>query len=302
MPKKISLVDMRKWLQDWEQGKSVAAIAKDAKHDVRTITHGMQEARKEIEVRTARSDILRDALQKHQDDLTGVINSLQLAITAIKPLSLNLPVGHSIPRKVWLPQATAQRDDKGEWTITFELENSAKWELFQDHMKRDSMWKVLSQWKRTLTEHLKDRLALNVLVDTTLCERTDLKILEGTPKAGDNFLYPSAIQAISHNVLSRALGMADGVDLEKELRAYDPHLDFGSERIPILTAPGLVDDYKAKILMVFQELQKPSVTNKPATSYRAVEEITRKLNRAIEELLLMRMVPGECRVCRRLGV
>ncbi len=42
--------------------------------------------------------------------------------------------------------------------------------------------------------------------------------------------------------------------------------------------------------------------NELLLTYQVVEEATQKANKAIEELSLTRLVPGQCRVCRRLGL
>ena len=301
MPKKIPLIEMRNWLRQYEQGKSVAAIARHVRHDVRTVTHGIEQARHESEARAARSEMLKDALQKHQDDLAEVIESLQSAVV-VPPLNIVLPVEGTAPRRITLPQASAKRESKNEWTITLGIESSTKWELFQEHMRRDSIWKVISQWKNAVAAHLEARLVLSEKVISLLREKSGLDVMESVEKAGNNYLYPAGIQAIYAHTLNWALGISSKVSLERELRASDPRLYYGQERIPILDAPGSVDEYKVKVLSVFNELQKPAVINQIITSYQAVEEITHKASKAIEELSLLRLVPGQCRVCRRLGL
>ena len=44
MPKKIPIVEKRRWLQDYEQGKSEAAIASQNHRDLRIIKKGIEEA------------------------------------------------------------------------------------------------------------------------------------------------------------------------------------------------------------------------------------------------------------------
>ena len=145
-------------------------------------------------------------------------------------------------------------------------------------------------------------LTLNQTVLSLLREKTGLDVMESTDKAGNNYLYPAGIQTISWHVLNFALGISGKVNLERELRAEEPHLYYGQDRIPILIAPGLVDKYKTEVLAVYSELQKPAVTGQLLSSYQAVEEITNKASKTIEELSLLRLVPGQCRVCRRLGL
>jgi len=59
MPKKIPIVDKRGWLQDYEQGKSEAAIASQNHRDLRIIKKGIAEARRERVVNLARADLVK---------------------------------------------------------------------------------------------------------------------------------------------------------------------------------------------------------------------------------------------------
>ncbi len=302
MPKKIPLIEMRKWLRQYEQGKSVAAIARRVKHDIRTVTHGIEQARHESETRAARSEMVRDALQKHQDDLVEVIELLQAAVVVLPPLNFALPLEGVTLRRIAMPKASAERQDSNDWTVTLDMESSTKWELFQEHMRRDYIWQVLSQWKNAVSMHLQARLILNQTLISLLCEKTGLDVMESRDKTVNNYLYSAGIQTICWHVLNFALGISDKVNLERELRAEDPYLYYGQDRTPILIAPGLVDKYKTEVLAVYSELQKPAVTGQVLASYQAVEEMTNKASKTIEELSLLRLVPGQCRVCRRLGL
>jgi hypothetical protein len=175
-----------------------------------------------------------------------------------------------------------------------------KWELFQEHMRRDSIWKLLSEWKNAVAAYLQASHMLNEKVVNVLREKTGLDLIETLDKAGSKYLYPAGANFIHEYIVNSELRISPGINFEKELKTEEPHLNYGRERIPILTAPGEVDKYKTEVLTAVGELRKSVVTNQIITSYRIVEDITYKASRAIEELSLLRLVPGQCRVCRRL--
>lgn len=54
---------MRSWLEEFEGGASIASIAKRVKHDIRTVTRGIEEARHESDARSARSDMIKDSFE-----------------------------------------------------------------------------------------------------------------------------------------------------------------------------------------------------------------------------------------------
>lgn len=298
MPKKIPLIEMRKWLRQYEQGKSVASIARRVRHDVRTVARGIEQARHETQARAARGEMLKEALQKHQEDLAEVIEALRSAIV-LPPSSVVLPTKGSAFQRVSLTGGTAERSNSG-WTVTLDIEGGMKWELFQEHMRRDPIWKVIFEWKKAVAAYLQASFVLRQRVLKVLREATGLEFIESIDKAGNRYLYPAGAQFIYELIVNSALGISKYANLERELRIDDPHLNYGQERIPILTAPGAVDEFKAKVQLVFAELQKPAITKEIVTSYMAVEDITRKASKAIEELSLLRLIPGQCRVCRRL--
>ena len=76
MPKKFSITDKRKWLEDYENGKSEASIASDSRCDPRTIRRGIEEARRGRDAQAARIDLLKQAVLKHQKRLTNKLEEL----------------------------------------------------------------------------------------------------------------------------------------------------------------------------------------------------------------------------------
>jgi hypothetical protein len=80
MPKMIHITDSRNWLQRYEEGKSEASIAKDAKRDIKTVKNGIQKAREERRINIVQTEFLREALRKHQDQLLAAITEIKAAL------------------------------------------------------------------------------------------------------------------------------------------------------------------------------------------------------------------------------
>jgi hypothetical protein len=56
------------------------------------------------------------------------------------------------------------------------------------------------------------------------------------------------------------------------------------------------------LLSALELLFKSSELNEVAESYKRLQEVTDKTRRIIDEIILLHMLPGSCRVCRRLGI
>ncbi len=73
-------------------------------------------------------------------------------------------------------------------------------------------------------------------------------------------------------------------------------------KIEIADVPGGEERCKTNILATVKELLPTTEATKIAQTYKDLEDATIKAKRAVEEIILLELVPGECRVCRRLGV
>ncbi len=100
-----------------------------------------------------------------------------------------------------------------------------------------------------------------------------------------------------------AFGFPSGINLEERLVA-DP------DRQEVRYGPGTIfaenvndaEKCMADILDAFESLQSVSEIKKLQQTYENLKTSTYKARRATEEISLLRLVPGRCRVCRRLGI
>lgn len=85
---KISPATRRNWLEAYERGERIDKIARDAGRTERTVNEHVQLARQEREEREVRGWLLRDAYQKHFDDLLGLAEELREASKKPSPHGL----------------------------------------------------------------------------------------------------------------------------------------------------------------------------------------------------------------------
>lgn len=294
MPKKISIIEKRQWLLLFEEGKSESSIAHDKKHNIKTIKKGIEEARMERDAQLARSELLRNALRHHQDQMLVMIQGI-LSALEVPPVDLQLP-----PRL--LSGAEAKYSNKNELTLALYVEREPAWELFREHLgSGDQLWARLERWRKAMIGHLHARIDLLQKTKTLLESKTGLRLVD--EEIEPPFLYSyNVVSLIYREALNTVLGNPPS-DLESEITA---NIDNGEIRygfgIILANAPGLENTCRDNILATISDLQGLSELTNTASTYKEVEEAIPKLRRAAEEFTLLGVIPGRCRVCRRLGI
>ena len=303
MPKQFTLADKKKWLAHYENGKTELWIAREEAHcNVRTVKKGIEEACREHDARTARVELIKDALKKHQESLLAAIEEI-LSALKVPPPNLVLPWTWESRRSMPLEGARAEVRSGHAPVVTIVLtgESKAEWGLLEEHLKRDRIWKVLTQWKRTLAAHLEQRIAMQHRILALLEKKTGYELVDRsvTPP----FVYRNnAARLLYETALHRVIEIPDDTNLEGRIVADTVTGEVTYGGAILAKAPGNEEQCKKNILHAFHELEASSEAIRVAQTYRAVEELTTKAKRAVEEISLLKLVPGRCRVCRRLGL
>ena len=301
MPKTIPVTEMRQWLKYYEQGRSEASIAKDAKRDVKTVKRGIEHARRERDAAAARTELLKEALHKHQNQLLGIIDNVLAALVMLGPdLALSRERdGSLVP--IRLPGAIVSYDKYVGLVLELSDEDTAQWGLLREHLRHDRLWGKIDRWKEKMIAHLKARLALKHKAEFLLYMRTGYKLVE-TPITPP-FLYSNSANLFYKAALNRALGVPNDTNMEEQIIA---DADSGEVRYGIglilAEAPGAVEKCKASILNAYIELLEAGEVQLVAGTYEDLEQSTAGARRSVEEISLLGLVPGQCRVCRRLGM
>ena len=305
MAKKISIADKRKWLDEYENGKPKIAIASQNKRDTRTVQKALEDARRERDARYARSELMKEALRNHQDalkdELNRIIRNLETPGTDFGPLSW-----HEGDTSIFTPVG---KIDNSAYTVGVakdagrpSAENTTVITVLRQHMKNDRLWKLLIQWDKAYASHIADRTALQRKTVSLLEQKTGYRMVDkvhNTPP----FLYS---YTTGHILYETALGLALGSRTKSELEddiVVDTQTRVVKYHNSILAeAPGKEEECSQNVLAAFKELLNSLEIHKVINSYKYLNAWADKAKQAADEVMLLGYLPGNCRVCQRLGM
>jgi len=315
MPKIIPIIEKRKWLQDYEKGKSEAAIASNNHRDIRIIKKGIDEARREKVANLARADLVREALHNHNEKLLNIVQEILSALkspasTQLVPWKWQISTG-SIPIEGGEAEYEYWEQPK-VFTITLNVESRTDWRYFQEHIKYERLWKLLNQWKKVLASHLEARMVMKRSLEkllkngedleTSEIEKQDKYMLADKPVAGA-FIYSHSVDFLFQTATQILLGLANTSDFENSIITDTKSGDIRYGGTVLAHAPDAEQEYRNHIIGAMNKLlQIHSEANNIISTYKTVQELTVKVRQAAEEISSMGLIPGQCRVCRSLGM
>lgn len=303
MPKKISIIRKREWLQHYEEGQPEAAIARDAHCDTRTVKAGIEEARRERVASLARGDLVKEALRAHHGSLLGVIEEV-LSALKLPPSTQQIPwKGIFSADSMRIEGGTAQYDNLVGPRVTgisLDVEDKTEWGLLQEHLKKDPFWKALGRWKEAMASHLEARIIMKLELARLLMERTGYQFAKETASAPS--LYPSAVDVLFQQIIQQSLRLAATGKLEDNIIIDDDRGEVRLGQTSILAhAPGAEEECKKCILDAVNTVRGSEEAKNVISTYRTAEQLTAKARQAADEIRMMGLVPGQCHICRRLG-
>lgn len=201
--------------------------------------------------------------------------------------------------------ATVTNETGKGWTVALAVQSKLEWGLLQEHLKGDPMWASLNAWRRAFEAYVEARVNLETKCALLLMKNTGYKLVEQSfDQSVLPCLYSYPILDVFYQVvLDKTLGV------ERETRFEDTVMvDKESGRVRygvgmvLAEAPGEEEECKANILVSLKEVLESAEAAKVKKTDADLVEATVKAKRAVEEVLLLELVTGECRVCRRLGV
>lgn len=300
MPKKYFPSDHKKWLEEFDDCKTERELAKKYDCDIRSIRKGIGEARRARDLAQARIYLVREALQKHHEDLVDILNDMN---KTLKTPPENLEVARSTG-SVELPIEGGKyiRDEKGQSKVELSFEGKLGWKLVKEHLPwRHPLITEFHKWKRYLKEHIDDRFAFKDKLVNLLEEETGYKISNEALKPP--FIYRDAVPYFYGPALKRAHNKSDETNPEKRIT-----IDTDNNRIvsqggtKLAKAPRNGEETIKKIQMAYFKLLQSTEFQNVDESFARLVKLTIKLREQLEETRMLRLFPNECRVCKQIGI
>ena len=183
------------------------------------------------------------------------------------------------------------------------IELRPAWSLLQEHLKRDPVWRMLADWKKAYAAHLNAKIAFQCKTVDLLEEKTGYKLVDGRGTPSPPFVH---IQTAAHlffeAAIHQALRTSEMKDLEDGIVADTAAGEVRYGGSVLAKATGNEEECKRNLLAALRELQASPEAVRVADTYRILSEHTVKPRKAVEEISLLGLVPGQCRICRRLGL
>jgi hypothetical protein len=257
----------RKWLQRHEEeGQSVAQIAKADGYDVRTVRRQLDLMKQEREVREARQTVLRNALEKHFQDLADFAEKLK------GELSGNTPVA-----------------------ISHQTMNNPLLHAFKQHLPRLGIWREINNLPELVNKYEQAKKELHKHLITELQKKTSLKFVIQEDEIG---LLEGLIEAAIWHLKEVACGNRGLEDI-----AYNTSKKNRMVRIKrgAFYLANTDEDKTTEIKAVFDGILSDAQTWQAYDVFKRFIEQFLKIKGVVNEemtkIMLRRIVPGRCSYC-----
>ena len=288
MSKKISIREKKKWLDLFEQGLTEVQIARKTGRDSRTIAKGIEEASKKMRLASTEAEMLRNALIKHQDQLTGILKNI-IEMLVLPPYDLKLrEESEGILAPIPLSGALLKHISKEQMILEIQNKNKLEWELLKEHLKQDKLWGYIKQWRDAMLEHMWARWQFKLAIRSEFVKNAD----SISPNNKDEKQFETAkcelVDLFFDVVTQRILGIRNETDVEKSI----------GSRMSVISDKEVSGQ---TLVAIFDSLPSTKEAYRVKSTFVALADITRLAKRQADEIMLLNMITGKCRVCRRLG-
>jgi len=305
MKNKFSIEDKRNILGQYEKGKPAVAFTKEYHCGIRAVNAALDDARRERDASHARSELMKEALHNHQkrleEEMRRIFTSLEVPEVGFTHLSwyradnsiFSTVVKESFQTSTLGLVKKPGRPSSASPTAT---------DLLRQHLKSDSLWKLLVENDKAHAEHISYRIAFQRkvvdLLETNTGYEMNFKSESNTPYLCS---YTAGL-AVYEACLRVELEGRKKEEFINEL-VCDTQSGCIKYRYNILIEDrGNEEKCLQNILNAYKELLETPILEKIRKSREELSECSAKVKRAVEEIVLMGFIPGSCSSCQKLGM
>ncbi len=261
MPKgrKVAAVDRVRWLDEHYRGATIIEIAQRDNRSQRTVTGQIARARQEREQKEVRTGLLRDAYQKHYEDLGAVAEGIS-------------------------DEALGMRDG----TLLANIQGRAA--LLQgglrEHLPGSPLWKACGDWEYYAKQYFRGLEELRVEIDGAVEE--DPATQRDTFMASLDFAARETVQG----------GNLDHMKYERSTTLNGYGLNWGLFTLSDAASNSreidrLVEKHKALV----RQITSSEVARNLADTHGKWEEARLAIRNEVDVLVLRRIILGQCKLC-----
>lgn len=251
----------------------------------------------------ARADLIKEALRSHNESLLELLRGI-LLVVQLPRSDLRIPWKHKESSgSIRIEGGRAQYESWPEikvTNITMDVEDKTEWGLLKEHLKTDRLWQLLSQWEKVFAAHLEARMRMKLKLANLLQSKTKYQIVD-KPIEG-HFLYSESVDFLFQEEIQQLLKPASASNLVENIVAVPDLGSISDAGLTLARAPGSEEECRQHILDMLDELRVSTEARSVINTYNVAKDLTAKARQAAEEILMLRLVPGHCRICRRLGM
>ncbi len=289
MSKKISMREKNKWLDMFEEGMTETQIAKKTTHDPRTIVKGLEEATKERRLASAEYEMLRDALAKHQNQLTGILDNI-IEMLVLPPHDLKLrEESEGILAPIPLSCSLVKQISKDQMILEIYDEEKLEWELLKEHLNQDKLWGYINQWREAILDYMWAIWQFKLAIKAKVENGAYLKSSNEAKEKRYNTLRIEITNLFYEVAASLLLGIRNVTDIKESIDSKLSGID-------------IEESFSQKLKVIFDSLSTTKEASKIKSTYATLADITKIAKRQAQETKLLNIITGKCRVCRRLGL
>ncbi|MGD1120203.1 MAG: hypothetical protein ABR886_12095 [Dehalococcoidales bacterium] len=300
MKNKFSTEDKRNILGQYEKGKPAVAFTKEYHCGIRAVNAALDDARRERDATHARSELMKEALHNHQkrleEEMRRIFTSLEVPEVGFTLLSWydgdNSIISTDKSSTLGLAKKPG-RPSSASTTAT---------DLLRQHLKSDSLWKLLVQNDKAHAEHINYRIAFQRKVVDLLETNTGYKMLF-KPEGNLPFLcsYTTG-PAVYESSLRVALEGRKKEEFINELVCDMQSGEIKYRHNILIQDRGNEKKCLQNILDTYNELLESPLLDKVKESREELSKCHVKVKRAIDEIVLLEYIPGSCSSCQKLGM
>ncbi len=257
----------RAWYRRYdEEGESAPDIARADGYDVRTVRKMLEMERQEREIKSARSSVLRNAVEQHYQDLCTFAQRLDSQL-------------------------------KGEDPIPSEMRGDRMWEALKEHLPRSPIWKNLNR-RDSLVQDLNTlEDEVEVMVREQLIGRLSVGFVGEDQDVG---LSPTAVDPIAFNLKNSAEGAPfllsrDDFKLTSAGKGSQ-QIEVGAFGIGVIPAKK-VSEVQSVIAQLLEEVSGWDQRNSMDRLLSELDRTRTVLQDELAIVILRRIVPGKCKYC-----